>query len=188
MKSASRPFFNPMNFSHKFCLNKILVLVSLLFAPFVYAEERANKDLGSFLKTKGYSAIDLKKIDTGHETLTVTINGKTGTFILDSGAGATILHADNIAKFDIDESKQQGSESGVGAGGDIDIGVYPIDSFKLNGVEFVLPEINVTDLEYVVDAVAEVTGDIIDGVVGQDILTAHEGIIDVANSKLYLKQ
>lgn len=137
------------------------------------------------LLANGYRPVVLTKLRTGHETVQVTLNGVTGTFVLDSGAGGSVVHLASRDKFGLPE--QGNSVGGTGAGGRITLVDVPIQTLLLGDVAVPQTRIAVTDLSSVVNALQAATGVTIDGVIGQDILTRDGGIIDVRAQRLYLQ-
>lgn len=142
--------------------------------------------LQDFMKQNDAIVINLEKLATGHEMLSVEINGEVGNFILDSGAGATVLHDEFVTKYGLQKDGATTTDQASGAGGKVDVRSYAISSFKIEGHSFELDRINTIDLASVVGGLKAAAGVDIDGVVGQDILTSYRGVIDVANSRLYL--
>lgn len=144
--------------------------------------------VAEFLTSKGYHELKLNKLATGHETIEVEINGKPGLFVLDSGAGASVVNTDDLAKFDLVEDTSATHTTGAGAGGEVTFKTYKASSFKIGGQTFALDTVHALDLNHVVSAIQAATQVKVDGVIGQDVLTKYGGIIDVANSSLYLKK
>lgn len=138
-----------------------------------------------FLADQGYSGFTLRKLPTGHETIEVSINGHTGIFVLDSGAGRTVLHKERLAKFGIEAATSEAQ--GAGAGGAVAITSHPVSSFMLNGTSVPLGIVYATSLDSVVARLQAATGTVIDGVVGQDVLSGFSAIINIGASELYLK-
>ncbi|MFK8032398.1 MAG: retropepsin-like aspartic protease, partial [Gammaproteobacteria bacterium] len=114
--------------------------------------------LQKFMEQNGARVIDLKKLETGHEMLSVEINGIAGNFILDSGAGATVLHEKLISKYQLNADAGSSTAQASGAGGEADITSYEISSFKLEGYSFKLDRINTLDLTSVVRSLKAATG------------------------------
>lgn len=167
----------------------MLVASILLLAPPQLAAQQpalTNPEfsLEQTLLANGYQVVTLTKLRTGHETIEVTLNGVRGIFVLDSGAGASVVHSANREKFGLAETGA--SVTGTGAGGQISLQTVPIQSLSLGAVAVPQPEISVTDLGYVVTALQQAAGVTIDGVIGQDILTRDGGIIDVRSQRLFL--
>ena len=148
-------------------------------------EPSQPQTLGKFLTTQDYVEINLSKLATGHEMVKVAINGREGQFILDSGAGATVVHETTTPKFKL-ELDENSIEEATGAGGQTSIFWAQIDSISIGDEAVPMDKIAVMDLSHVVTAIKGATGEDIEGVIGQDILTTHNGIIDVKNSRLYL--
>ncbi len=145
------------------------------------------QDLGQYLSGYGYSAVALGKLPTGHETLEVEINGIKGRFILDSGAGASVVHAAYAAKYGLTNPTTDANRTATGAGGHTAISQHPIDSLSLNGTATDQKQVSIMDLGGVVAAIKAATDTDIDGVIGQDILTRHEAVIDISKQTLYLR-
>jgi Aspartyl protease len=142
--------------------------------------------LADVLRSQGYVAIALKKLPTGHETVVVSINGKDGLFVLDSGAGASVVHTDAAASFNLLESNGP-AKQGTGAGGKIQLNTFAVASFAINKTALPVTAILVTNINHVVDSLKTAAGVDISGVIGQDVLTTYAGIIDVRGKTLYLK-
>lgn len=143
-----------------------------------------QSDLSAFLDEKGFERVQLTKLASGHEAIEATINGVPGLFILDSGAGATVLHSDNTEKFGIEAAGKE--STATGAGGQKAMRDANINSFAFEGLTLDLETISVMDLGGVVSALETANGVTVDGVVGQGILTDFSGIIDVKGQSLYL--
>ena len=137
------------------------------------------------LEAQGYVVIPLRKLPTGHEVVSVTINGSEGLFVLDSGAGASVVHSEYAASFGLTKPVGSGRE-GTGAGGAIRLNTFAVSAFALNGVPLPVSSVMVTNIGSVVSALKAAAGVDVKGVIGQDVLTKHSGIIDVRGQKLFL--
>ena len=165
----------------------ICLSVALLATATATAPAARRQSLARFMSISGYAAIPLTKLPTGHETVVVALNGVASTFVLDSGAGATVLHRTSLAKFGLADGDRMRSSTGVGAGGAIGIDTYAVTSLSISGRQVPLAAIRVADLTAVVGALKAAAGVEVDGVIGQDVLTRWDGVIDVAHSTLYLR-
>mgnify|MGYP001083439497 CR=1 FL=1 len=169
--------------------NKILpglcaLLLSLLFIVPAYAQK---SDLRSFLTKEGYIAIKLNKLLIGHLYLEGTLNGVKGKFILDSGAGATVIDETVKDKFKLNTDKGgdipaagAGSASLTAkmvAGNTLVLGNYKRGDFSLA----------VMNLDHVNNALKAVGISPFDGVIGADILSSGKAVIDYATLTLYLQ-
>ena len=83
---------------------KSLLAVLLLLIVSAPAFAQSN-DLQEFLLKKGYVAIKLNKLIIGHLYMEGTLNGVKGKFILDSGAGATVIDEKAKDKFKLNTDK-----------------------------------------------------------------------------------
>ncbi|WP_395943436.1 retropepsin-like aspartic protease [Brevundimonas sp.] len=144
------------------------------------------QDLAGYLGRHGYIAIQMTKLSTGHETVKVTINGVEGQFVVDSGAGGTVVHSARLGKFSLQAPKGDGEVSS-GAGGQTTMHRLPIRSFGIEGVTLDIEEIRTLDLTSVVDRLKSLAGADIDGVIGQDVLTRFNGVLDVGSQTLFLR-
>ncbi|WP_341710914.1 retropepsin-like aspartic protease [Erythrobacter sp.] len=149
--------------------------------------QESPSEIGTFLTKQGYQAVQLTKVSSGHELIEVAINGRTGLFVLDSGASGTVIHTASLHKYLDDTGANAAVRNGFGAGGEVQISRHAIDSFEINGVPYQLTSIASIDLRHVVDGLQARAGVTVDGVIGQDLLTSFNGIIDVSKSRLYLE-
>ena len=137
------------------------------------------------LEQQGFTAFKLTKLPTGHETVEATINGRSGIFVLDSGAGRTVVRHDRLAKFGL--AAADSAEEGAGAGGSIAITSHAVESFVLDKQVVPLKQVFGTNLDSGATRLKGATGVEIDGVIGQDVLSGYAGIINIGASELYLK-
>lgn len=140
------------------------------------------------LLSNDYVKIQMTKSAAGHLHLKGILNGIEGDFILDTGAGATVIEQNRKEKF-IMQSKAS-NETATGAGGtdivtqesdgnELIIG----DTLKLSNTLLYLMSLDHINIAYKSIGITE-----IDGIIGADILTNNEAIIDYSNLVLYLKE
>ena len=140
----------------------------------------------STLALDGYSSIALTRMKTGHLTLQARINGVTGRFVLDTGAGRSVIEASRHAKFGLARIEASRGVA-VGAGGSqplrmshgnrLQIGRYVDYGFTA----YLMP------LEQVNLAFLRRGHERIDGVIGADVLRSGHAVIDYASGTLHLK-
>lgn len=169
-------------FSTPASLAAALVILGATVAP----ASALAQNLAGYLGQHGYVPIQMTKLSTGHETVTVTINGVEGQFVVDSGAGGTVIHSARLGKFSLQAPEGDGEVSS-GAGGQTTVHRLPIQSFAIAGVTLDVEEVRTLDLTSVVDRLKSIAGADIDGVVGQDVLTRFSGVLDVGNQTLFLR-
>ena len=140
----------------------------------------------SFLKSQGYTSINLKKTGTNHYQIKAILNDIEGLFILDTGASNTCADLTQTKKFKLisENSKIKASsatdlmqETKVSKKNKLQIGKWiskssPIVLFNMNHINKALNEREVQK---------------VDGIIGADTLKKGKAIIDYGKNRLYLK-
>ena len=141
--------------------------------------------LYKFLIKSGYFAVKLQYLKTKHYSIEAKINGVNGTFILDTGASNSCIctslenNFNVISKETIEKASSATSEiinTKVSRNNTIQIGRW---KNKINLISFNMNHIN--------QALGEKKIDLIDGILGADILKKSKAILDYKSNKLYLK-
>lgn len=165
----------------------LVAALAVLSAGVVFAPASASaQDLAGYLTQHGYVPIKMTKLSTGHETVMVTINGVQGQFVVDSGAGGTVVHSGRLKKFSLHAPQGEG-EASSGAGGGFTAFRASVQSFDIEGVTLDIDQVRTLDLGAVIDQLKLAAGADIDGVVGQDVLTRFAGVLDVGAQTLFLR-
>lgn len=146
-------------------------------------------ELNAFLLKKGYHAIPFTKSAVGHLLVEVIINDQKGIFILDTGAGNTIVDTKQAAHFQLVLQKSNSSFDGAGAGGQ-GLEVIPSEGNKLEMGTYLLQDFTLCVMslfEHVSEALAKAgVHEELSGVLGVDILIPGKAIIDYGAMMLYL--
>ena len=141
--------------------------------------------LNNFLKEYGYFAVKLQFLKTKHYSLKAKINGKSGRFILDTGASSSCICTSLEKNFKIISKKtiekalsatSEISNAKISKNNTIQIGKW---ENKINLITFNMSYINNTLNEKNIDSVS--------GIIGADILKKSKAILDYKSNKLYLK-
>lgn len=149
-----------------------------------------TENIAQFLTSMGYIAIPFRQNVAGHLLINARINDVDGIYILDSGAGRTVIDAKQLdtlkLKLSYDETAFTGG--GVGAHGIENIPSYnnriEINNFKIDDLA-----IAVMSLETAWESLAGVGAhEELFGIIGVDILRTGNAIIDFATMTLYLMQ
>ena len=144
-----------------------------------------SKTLNKFLKDNGYISVKLNFLKTKHYLLNATINGKSGRFILDTGASSSCIctslekNFNIISKETIEKASSATSEisnTKISKNNTIQIGKW---EDKINLITF--------DMNNIHTALSEKKINPIDGIIGADILKKSKALIDYKSNKLYLK-
>jgi len=131
----------------------------------------------------GFTSIPMTALASGHHSVSVTLNGKPGAFLVDTGAGATVIHEPYLRHFALTASA---AGTGANAQGKMKLDAVPVAAFAVGGTATRLRRIYAMDLSYIVDAVSAESAQPIEGLIGQDVLRDQKALIDVDRSILYL--
>lgn len=135
----------------------------------------------------GFSAIPLREVEPGHHLVEATVNGRTGAFVLDTGANVTVVSASHAERFGLSSS---GPSRGLGGvlrpGAAVNARQITIEDFRIGTVAVRQDAVVVADLDQLLTALGRVSGADVAGIIGQDVLGEHRAIIDVARPMLYL--
>ncbi len=132
----------------------------------------------------GFKAIELHELMTGHHLVDVELNGRQATFVLDTGANATVLHAQHAPEFGLD--RIAAPAAAVGLGGAMKAGQARVESLRIGAVPIRQSRIMTADLSQLTKLLGPLAGRKIYGIVGQDVMSEHRAVIDVARPILYL--
>lgn len=153
----------------------------------IFAKILALTSLRQFLENKNFLRIPLRKLNTGHYQLPLTVNGIEGWFILDTGASTSCLNLESAAKFKLTTEETEVKASGAGAvnmktmvakGNHLIIG-----DLSLRSIDFVL-----FDMIHVNEALAQVDENSVDGILGADLLKHLRAVIDYGRNCFYIKR
>ena len=133
----------------------------------------------------GFTALAVREVATGHHLIEATINGRTGEFVLDTGANMTVIDQAHLRDFGISgASGSLGGAIGVGGGGQARR--VAIDSFTIGSIPIRQRRVVASDLGPLLTTLGRASGTTVNGIIGQDVLNEHRAIIDVARPMLYL--
>lgn len=144
-------------------------------------------DLETQLLAHGYVGIQMTKLESGHLHLFAYLNGQLGNFLLDTGAGGTVVDGKRSLAFQLKAENTEETATGAGAsnlqmhnslGNELRLGDLTLHNFALV----------LMDLEHVNRAFSDRGIAEVDGVIGADVLTKRGAIIDYAQLMLYLRK
>ena len=132
----------------------------------------------------GFSAVPLRELRSGHHLVDATVNGRRGTFILDTGANASVVNAAAAPGLGL---PAKGTPAGAfGLGGSMKAQQVALERLEIGGVAIRYNRIMTSDLSQLVRVLGTVTRGEIAGIIGQDVMKEHRAVIDVARPILYL--
>ena len=133
----------------------------------------------------GYTGIAMREVATGHQLVELSLNGRPATFVVDTGANVSVLHAPLAEQFGLsEEGGRLGGAIGIGGGGQAR--QVRIESLQIGEVVLRQQRIVLTDLSQLTSVLGPLAGGTVSGIIGQDILSEHRAVIDVARSMLHL--
>ncbi len=164
------------------------------FVPIKNQSKVSNKsvNIDDLMIKHKYEAIKLNAIvfddlDLTFFTVNIQINGVNGMFIIDSGAGRSFIHKKNLENFSISVSKNSNTETSSGAGGSFNIGSIVLPHLFIDQTQIGKQSVYSVDLSALIGFIKDQKGVVIDGLLGQDILSRYSGILNTSDNKLYLK-
>ena len=134
----------------------------------------------------GFSHVPVRNVSPGHQLVEATINGVTGDFVLDTGANVTVVSTGEAARFGL--TAEAGGLLGSGparfAGTSGTARQVGVDSFALGPIAIRQQRVLIADLGSLLSALAQGSGRVLSGVIGQDVLEEHRAVIDVQRPML----
>jgi predicted aspartyl protease len=168
--------------------NKIFFKLIFICMLSACTGQQEAKELKTFLLQKNYKAIAIKQNAAGHLLVPVIVNDVESLFILDTGAGATVVDSQQAEKLQVVLLIDSTEFTGAGAGGQ-GLEVIPSKNNRVAIGEHVLKDfpLSVMSLEHVRQAFVQLgIHEDFSGVIGVDILKPGKAIIDYSTMTLYL--
>lgn len=125
--------------------------------------------------------------DGFHLQLTIKINNKNAVLILDTGASRSVFDESRIKKFTSNNQTEDTERLSTGLGTNTMVSkkVY-LEKLQLNELVIENYEATILDLTHVNQSYEKLNLNLIDGVLGSDILSDFNAIIDYGKKKLLL--
>ncbi|KLJ02934.1 retropepsin-like aspartic protease [Luteimonas sp. FCS-9] len=168
-----------------------LLLALLAFAP-AHAGDATTASAGTLsglLAQRGYDTVPMRRYGEAHLAVEVRINGVAGTFLIDTGAGRTVIDRARQARFA--DGRQADASSGLqatGAGaGNLAIATLPGSRLAIGDYRDDDFTAHFLALDHVTAAFAQRGLPAIDGVLGADVLDRGQAVIDYPHLRLHLR-
>lgn len=133
----------------------------------------------------GFTGVPLRELMTGHHLVDVDLNGRKGTFVLDTGANKSVLHAGYAEQLGIGEGTAMPGAA-IGLGGAMKARQVRIERMEIGSVPIRQTRVMTADLSQLTNLLGPLSGDTIYGLIGQDVMKEHRAVIDVSRPILYL--
>lgn len=141
--------------------------------------EPPTEDIEDFHFVNGKSAENIPfQFIENHIYLPITVGGKTRVWVLDSGAGATVIEEKFAAELELET---EGELKGQGAGNLVDFSFATLPAFSLTGIEFTEQKAVVAKLNWLFQ---KSVGFDVAGILGYDFLSRLVTKIDYANETI----
>ncbi len=167
-------------------MSMIWAALLLASAPASARAEGSGPQVTRVLCRLGFTPVKMTPLRSGHHVVDVSVNGRPATFVVDTGAGASILHAPLAAEFGLTPAGGP-AVAAAGAGGALSAAALTPAPLGIAGNDLGQVRLFASDLTGVVAALKQVSGRDVQGIIGQDQLRARHGIVDVRQSMLYLQ-
>lgn len=148
---------------------------------------KLNKKLDNLLRKQGYIKIPFTMYQSGHIIFELELNKLPAIFLLDTGASGTILTNESIVKYSL--QMEDTEEIGTGAGStNLALQNSIKNTLAFKTLEFKEIDLLVMDLTHVNKSFEELNHPPIDGVLGADILTKQNCVIDYKGMNFYISK
>ena len=127
------------------------------------------------------TVIEFEISETGHQIVEAKINGKLLRFILDTGAGTSVLDRGCLSELGIEE-KLNDNAAGLGTS-DHAMGDREVDSIEFGNALFESPDFVSLNLDHVQVAGGEKG---VHGLLGSPFFTQYQAVIDFSKNRLEL--
>ena len=163
-----------------------LLAAALVCTP-VAAQNAVPPDVAAALEAGGYAAVPMRRHGDAHLTVRMQLNGVPGVFILDTGAGRTVLDRAAQSRFDGGRTPVSGGVATGAGGAGVAIAALPDSRLRIGDYRDEAFTVHVMPLDHVNAAFVRRGEAAVDGVLGADVLERGGAVIDYPNLRLYLR-
>ena len=142
--------------------------------------------LYQFLRSRGYTRVRLLTLPTNHYVVIATLNGTAGRFILDTGASTTCVSTELATHFHLNPKPSEEKASSASAN-ELDTEVAHHNELVIGSWSSKRRSVVLFDMQAVNHALQKHDIEVVDGIIGADILQSVNAIIDYKNDWLYLR-
>lgn len=142
--------------------------------------------LRNLLESNGFVRIHLRLTVSYHYSVTANINGKNGSFIVDTGASSSCVDAQYIDHFSLAVQDTETQATGAGAS-NIDMQIALENSLRFGHWHKSNVQIIVMDLSHVNTGLQELNAAEVHGILGADFLKKSRAVIDYGRNCMYVK-
>jgi hypothetical protein len=147
-----------------------------------------TQELGVFLARQGYSHVPMMRLATGHFSIEGTAGSIPFDLIIDTGASHTLIDEQRAERFELLSEDRGGRATGVGGTMQQRVGTGRLDDVAIGPVRFESIQVRVLDLSHINGVLRNLGSKPVDGIIGADVLTAQQAVIDYGTLSLYIKE
>jgi len=144
------------------------------------------RTLYQLLRPKGYTRVRLQTLPTNHYAVVATLNGVEGRFILDTGASSTCVSTELAMHFHLNAKPSEEKASSASAN-ELDTEVAHHNELVIGSWSSKRRSVVLFDMQAVNHALQKLDIELVDGIIGADVLQSTKAVIDYHNDWLYLK-
>ncbi len=137
----------------------------------------------SCMSKQGYEELKLFITPTGHITTSILVNGKPCLFMIDTGAGATVIDRTKQDRFGLKLTHSSDYAAGIGS---VSALAGTEAMMTINGHNIQVDSLYLMDISFVNAELKKHQGRKVDGLLGSDFLKKHHAIIDYGKKKIIL--
>ena len=127
--------------------------------------------------------------DGFHLLIQVELNGQSAQLLVDTGASRTVFDRERMRTYIPDAEFLPAEKPSTGLGTDSMEGhLTRLDSFRIGSLELRDLEIVLLDLAHVNQSYGSIGLTAIDGVLGSDLMSGHEAVIDYGKKEIRLRK
>ncbi|NYZ63151.1 retropepsin-like aspartic protease [Luteimonas deserti] len=162
-------------------------LAAALACTPVAAQNAVPAGVATALEAGGYASVPMRRHGDAHLTVEMRVNDVPGVFILDTGAGRTVIDRAAQSRFDEGRAAVAGGVATGAGGAGVAIEALPDSRLRIGDYRDEAFTVHVMPLDHVNAAFVRRGEAAVDGVLGADVLERGGAVIDYPNLRLYLR-
>ena len=141
----------------------------------------STTDQDSIMNLHDHEELNLFITPTGHITTSILVNGKPCLFMIDTGAGATVIDRTKQDRFGLKLTHSSDYAAGIGS---VSALAGTEAMMTINGQQIKVDSLYLMDISFVNAELKKNQGRKVDGLLGSDFLKKHHAIIDYGKKKI----
>jgi len=142
--------------------------------------------LARLLLNQGYIRVPLERVGPGYRAVTAVLEGQKVRFLVDTGSPSTWFDLGRMRRFKLVWNKQDGIIRRIDAHSDAS-NYCEVAGLEISGMALGRVRAFSIDTSEFNDAIGRNGDDLVDGMLGSDVLSRHQAIMDLPNDEIFLK-